>query len=102
MRVSSKTRSTPQPRRRASATYRMRPGVGVATFSSKASSSKSSWPSAPSPACPCSSDLMAFCMASSKVEPMAMTSPTAFMRVERRSEAPLNFSKAKRGIFTTQ
>ena len=33
---------------------------------------------------------------------MAMTSPTAFMRVESVSSAPLNFSKAKRGTFTTQ
>ena len=32
----------------------------------------------------------------------AMTSPTAFMRVVRRSEALLNFSKAKRGTLTTQ
>ncbi len=45
---------------------------------------------------------MAFCSASSKVEPMAMTSPTAFMRVVSVESAPLNFSKAKRGIFTTQ
>ena len=45
---------------------------------------------------------MAFCIASSKVEPIAMTSPTAFMRVESRSLVPLNFSKAKRGTLTTQ
>ena len=45
---------------------------------------------------------MAFCMASSKVAPMDMTSPTAFMRVVRVSSVPLNFSKAKRGTLTTQ
>ena len=45
---------------------------------------------------------MAFCMDSSKVEPIAMTSPTAFMRVVRVSSEPLNFSKAKRGTLTTQ
>ena len=59
-------------------------------------------PSAPRPAWPCSSERMAFCMASSKVAPMDMTSPTAFMRVVSVSSVPLNFSKAKRGTFTTQ
>ena len=39
---------------------------------------------------------------SSKVRPMAMTSPTAFMRVVRVVSVPLNFSKAKRGTLTTQ
>ena len=45
---------------------------------------------------------MALPSASSKVRPIAMTSPTAFMRVESVSSAPLNFSNAKRGALTTQ
>ena len=45
---------------------------------------------------------MAFSRASSKVRPMAMTSPTDFMRVVSVSSAPGNFSKAKRGTLTTQ
>jgi len=45
---------------------------------------------------------MALLKLSSNVRPMAMTSPTAFMRVERVSSVPLNFSKAKRGTLTTQ
>lgn len=32
---------------------------------------------------------------------MAMTSPTLFICVVRRSSASLNFSKAKRGILVT-
>ncbi len=39
---------------------------------------------------------------SSKVRPMAMTSPTAFMRVDSVSSVPWNFSNAKRGTLTTQ
>ena len=39
---------------------------------------------------------------SSNVRPMAMISPTAFMRVDSVSSVPWNFSNAKRGTFTTQ
>ena len=44
---------------------------------------------------------MAFCSDSWKVRPIAITSPTDFMAVVRVSSAPLNFSKAKRGILVT-
>ena len=39
---------------------------------------------------------------SSNVRPIAMTSPTPFMRVVSVVSVPLNFSKAKRGTLTTQ
>ncbi len=45
---------------------------------------------------------MALPNASSNVRPMAMISPTAFMRVDSVSSVPWNFSNAKRGTFTTQ
>ena len=35
------------------------------------------------------------------VRPMAITSPTDFIWVERRASTPGNFSKANRGHFTT-
>jgi hypothetical protein len=35
------------------------------------------------------------------VRPIAMTSPTLFIRVVSSSSAPGNFSKANRGIFVT-
>ena len=40
--------------------------------------------------------------ASGKVRPIAITSPTDFMRVPSRGSASRNFSNAQRGIFTTQ
>ncbi len=51
---------------------------------------------------PSSSERMALPKASSKVRPIAMISPTAFMRVVSVGSVPLNFSKAKRGTLTTQ
>ena len=43
-----------------------------------------------------------FWNASLKVRPMAIASPTLFMWVVSVSSASGNFSKAQRGIFTTQ
>lgn len=43
----------------------------------------------------------AFCSASVKLRPIAMASPTDFMVVVRVESADGNFSKAKRGAFTT-
>ena len=80
----------------------MRLGVGTETLRRNSLSSSESVPSAPSSDMSCSSERMALLKLSSKVRPMAMTSPTAFMRVESTSLVPLNFSKAKRGTFTTQ
>ena len=45
---------------------------------------------------------MPFCRASLNVRPMAMTSPTDFIWIDRVGSAEGNFSKANRGIFTTQ
>ena len=43
----------------------------------------------------------AFCRASVKLRPMAIASPTDFMWVVSVGSASGNFSKAKRGTFTT-
>jgi hypothetical protein len=43
----------------------------------------------------------AFCSDSWKLRPIAITSPTLFICVVRRSSACGNFSKAKRGTFVT-
>lgn len=51
---------------------------------------------------PISSERSPFCRASLNVRPMAMVSPTLFMEVVSSSFEPGNFSKVKRGIFTTQ
>jgi hypothetical protein len=50
---------------------------------------------------PVSSPHSAFCSASWNVRPIAITSPTDFICVPSRVSAPLNFSNAKRGTFTT-
>ena len=42
-----------------------------------------------------------FCSDSCWVRPMSITSPTDFIWVVRRSLAPANFSKLKRGILVT-
>ena len=55
----------------------------------------------PRPGQPVSSPRSAFCSASLKVRPMAMVSPTAFICVPSVASASGNFSKAKRGTFTT-
>ncbi len=99
------TRATPQPRRSASATKKTRSSVGEETRFSSSSSASASAPSEPPatrPLRPFSSERIALPNASSNVRPIDMTSPTAFMRVERVVSVPLNFSKAKRGILTTQ
>ncbi len=45
---------------------------------------------------------MAFIMASAKVIPIAMTSPTDFIDVPRVVGVSGNFSNPQRGILTTQ
>ena len=50
---------------------------------------------------PSSRERTAFCRASWKLRPMAMTSPTLFICVPSTFSAWGNFSKVKRGIFTT-
>ena len=48
-----------------------------------------------------SSERNAFISASGKLLPIAIASPTLFIVVVKRGSASGNFSKAKRGIFTT-
>ena len=48
-----------------------------------------------------SSDRRAFMRASGNDLPIAIASPTLFIVVVRRGSASGNFSKAKRGAFTT-
>jgi hypothetical protein len=54
-----------------------------------------------SPSTPVSSPRSAFCSDSWNVRPIAMTSPTDFICVVRRSAAWGNFSNVKRGILVT-
>ncbi|MNC09163.1 hypothetical protein D3C75_567810 [compost metagenome] len=53
------------------------------------------------PVLPVSRLRSALCRDSWKLRPMAITSPTDFIWVVRRSLAPANFSKLKRGILVT-
>ncbi len=48
-----------------------------------------------------SRERIAFANACRKVRPIAITSPTDFMWVERPASTPGNFSNAKRGHLTT-
>src|SRR3569832_2442673 len=57
-------------------------------------------PSAPKPARPISKLWQAFCKASIKLRPMAITSPTDYIYRPRYLLAPLNLSKFQRGTFT--
>ena len=85
-------------RRSAAISCQRRLSVGVAAA---AAGSDCSWSSHRSVRRPTSSDRTAFCSADSKVRPIAMTSPVAFICVPRvRLPAP-NLSKGQRGIFTT-
>ena len=53
------------------------------------------------PSTPTSSPRSAFCSDSWNVRPIAITSPTDFICVVRRSSACVNFSNANRGTFVT-
>ena len=48
-----------------------------------------------------SSERSAFINASENERPIAIASPTLFIVVVKRGSASANFSKAKRGTFTT-
>ncbi len=56
----------------------------------------------PKPLRPVSRPRSAFCIASLKVRPIAITSPTDFICVVSVGSAVGNFSKAQRGNLTTQ
>ena len=77
--------------------------MSCGTRACSSSSSTVASPSGSSQNCDgvCSSDRIAFCSASTNERPMAIASPTDFMCVVSRLSAPGNFSKAKRGTFTT-
>ncbi len=90
------------PARRASITFLRRPSCGVRISSSSAARSRTtcSWLQS-NGADADSSERSAFCSASVKLRPIAIASPTDFMCVVRVRSALGNFSKAKRGTFTT-
>ena len=98
------------PARQASASQKRRRGVGVFTSLRICSSSSAEYCArAPSrrsgessPSVRFSMERSAFCSAMAKVRPMDITSPTDFMLVVSVWSACGNFSKLKRGIFTTQ
>ena len=98
------------PARHASANQKSRRGFATFTSCRMRSSSAALYsaasPSRPSgessPSVPFSIDRSAFCSAMAKVRPMDMTSPTDFIEVVSVWSAWGNFSKLKRGIFTTQ
>ncbi len=76
----------------------MRSGVGVRSSSGSFSRV---CPCVSSPAAPISSERIPFCSASLNVRPMAIASPTLCIEKLRRWGVFGNFSKEKRGIFTT-
>ncbi len=105
MPVTSCSRSTGTPRRRAASRRNTRSGVGVAvrrTSSSVSTASRAvSAGSAFTPSRPASRPRIAFCSDSGKVRPMAITSPTDCIWVVSVDEVPGSFSNAQRGTFVT-
>ena len=80
---------------------KQRSALGMRIFC-RSSSRSAIGRSSVSPQRSCSSERTAFWSASLKVRPIAMTSPTDFIWVVSVWSASGNFSKAQRGIFTTQ
>jgi hypothetical protein len=97
MPVRPATLSTDSPPRSAASTPKSRSGDGVSMSDGDFDSAGS----ALSPARPDSRDLMPFCSASWKLRPIAIASPIDCIFVPRCGGTPGNFSKAKRGTFTT-
>ena len=96
----SKVSSTDAPARRASSTSCSRPSW--ATEAALRHSRRLTGVAAQLSAEPFfSRERRAFCRASVKLRPMAMTSPTLFIVVVRVGSADGNFSNANRGTFTT-
>ena len=89
-------------------TQSMRSARGVARWGRIASALQSSGlqcglpGTLPKPLRPVSRPRRAFCIASLKVRPIAMTSPTDFICVVSTESAVGNFSNAQRGNLTTQ
>ncbi len=61
-----------------------------------------SLPLATRPSLPMDDILIAFCSTSSKLRPMAITSPTDFMALPSLRFTSSNLLKSHRGIFSTQ
>jgi hypothetical protein len=90
------------PARMAWAAVSRRSGRGVARAAWNASALPSPGVATSSrPESPVSMLLSPFCKASAKERPIAIASPTDFMEVVSVAGVPGNFSKVKRGIFTT-
>ena len=92
------TSSSVKPFSNASPTYQMRSGPGSPSSFSSVSRSLVRWFR---PSTPISRPRSAFWNDSWKVRPIAITSPTDFICVVRRSFACGNFSNAKRGTLVT-
>ena len=92
------TSSSVKPIPNASPTYQMRSGPGSPSSFSIVSRSRVLWLK---PSTPISRPRSAFWSDSWKVRPIAITSPTDFICVVRRSSACGNFSNAKRGTLVT-
>ena len=97
MSVRACTSSTLAPRPSSSSTVSKRAGPGVRRLSSSASSAIPARHGGLSS----SRERSALAKACWKVRPIAIASPTDFMCVDSVGSTPGNFSKAKRGHFTT-
>ena len=95
--VRSWTASISSPRRKSSRITSKRSGPGVSRLSRSCSSAIASSRGGLSS----SRERSAFANAWPKVRPIAIASPTDFMCVDSVDSTPGNFSKAKRGHFTT-
>ncbi len=89
------------PRRSARSTVSSRPSCGTRASSSACSAVPAGSSPTQNSLGLCSSERIAFCSASTNERPIAIASPTLFIVVVSSRSAPGNFSKAKRGIFTT-
>src|SRR5258706_14023419 len=76
----------------------MRSGVALESESSRSSNSKAS---GSSPHTPMSSIRSACWMTSGKVRPIDITSPTLFISLPMRMEAPRNLARSQRGTLHT-
>ena len=97
--VSSWMRSTVYPFFSACAMTKMRLSVGWVSAASMSSTSNSLF--ATKPCMPCPIIRRPFWITSSKLRPMAITSPTDFMLDPSSRETPLNLPRSQRGILQT-
>jgi hypothetical protein len=100
--ATAQTSATVKPSRSACAAISSRSGERMASAASISSrGAPASLSTLLKPLRPVSSPRSAFCIDSWMLRPIAMTSPTDFIAVPSVASAPLNFSKAKRGILVT-